>query len=346
VRRDAEFGYEFAATFCPQDADHDNSEATELKPWSTHNRLIPQSDRFQPPVVRPRQLLTVPGQRSVRRTVRGYLVLPHLAPVLVVEFATAAFAVIAWGGVPPAHLLGPLLLAMLGGQLAIGATNELVDLPFDAVGKAWKPLPSGDVSIRGARAMIIIGLIMMVAFGWRFGILALALLAAGTALGIAYDLWFKRTVWSWLPYLFALPLLPIWVFASLGKPEPRLLLLYPLGALTTIGVHFAQALPDVAIDRAAGLPTVTTHLGQRLTFVIAWLTTLTAPVLAWLAAWGLRLERPYFAIGLAAGLTVLLLTGNIILMAADRRLGIAACFPLVALATLASGLAWTLTLAR
>ena len=203
---------------------------------------------------------------------RGYLLLPHLAPVLVVELATAAFAVIAWGGVPPAQILWPLLLAMLGGQLAIGATNELVDLPFDTAGKPWKPLPSGDVSIRGAQAVVVVGLIVMMAFGWRFGILALALLAAGTALGIAYDLWFKRTVWSWLPYLLALPLLPIWVFASLGKPEPRLLLLYPLGALATAGVHFAQSLPDVAIDRAAGLPTATSRLGQRLTFVVAWLT--------------------------------------------------------------------------
>jgi 4-hydroxybenzoate polyprenyltransferase len=151
--------------------------------------------------------------------------LPHLAPVLVVELATAAFAVIAWGGLPPLHLFGPLLLAMLGGQLAIGAINELVDLPYDTAGKPWKPLPSGDVSIYGARAMAAAGLIMMAGFGWRFGAFALALLAAGTGLGIAYDLWFKRTVWSWLPYLLALPLLPIWVFASLGVPEPRLLLL-------------------------------------------------------------------------------------------------------------------------
>jgi 4-hydroxybenzoate polyprenyltransferase len=266
--------------------------------------------------------------------------------VLVVELATAAFAVIAWGGVPPAHLLGLLLLAMLGGQLAIGATNELVDLPFDAVGKPWKPLPSGDVPIRGAQAMVVVGLIMMVVFGWRFGILALALLAAGTMLGIAYDLWFKRTARSWLPYLLALPLLPIWVFASLGKPEPRLLLLYPLGALATVGVHLAQALPDVAIDRAAGLPTATTRLGQRLTFIVAWLTTLTAPVLAWLAAWRLGVEQPSLAIELAAGLTLLLLTGNVILVAANRRVGIAACFPLVALATLGCALAWTLIISR
>jgi 4-hydroxybenzoate polyprenyltransferase len=279
-----------------------------------------------------------------RRTVRGYLLLPHLAPVLVVELATAAFAVIAWGGLPPANRLGALLLAMLGGQLAIGATNELVDFPDDSVGKPWKPLPSGDVSIRGARAMRAVGLIMMVAFGSRFGLLPFVLLALGTGLGIAYDLWFKRTVWSWLPYLLALPLLPIWVFASLGKPEPRLLLLYPLGALATVGVHLAQALPDVAIDRAAGLPTATSRLGQRLTFVVAWLTTLSASPLAWLAAWRLGVDRPYVAIELAAALALVLLANNVILIAINRSLGIAACFPFVALSTLGCAIAWVLTI--
>jgi 4-hydroxybenzoate polyprenyltransferase len=218
----------------------------------------------------------------------------------------------------------------------------LVDLPLDTVGKPWKPLPSGDVSIRGAQTMVVVGSIMMVAFGSRFGILALALLAVGTALGIAYDLWFKRTVWSWLPYLLALPLLPIWVFAALGKPEPRLLLLYPLGALATVGVHFAQALPDVTIDREAGLETVTSRLGEMRIFVFAWLATLSAPVLGWFAAQWLGVEQSLFAIGLATGLILLTLIINVILFAANRRLGIAACFPLVALATLGCALAWTL----
>jgi 4-hydroxybenzoate polyprenyltransferase len=278
--------------------------------------------------------------------VRGYLLLPHLAPVLVVELATAAFAVIAWGGVPPAHLLGPLLLAMLGGQLAIGAMNELVDLPFDTIGKPWKPLPSGDVSIRGARAMVVVGLILMVAFGWRFGILAFALLAAGTALGIAYDLWFKRTVWSWLPYFLALPLLPIWVFASIGKPEPRLLLLFPLGALATIGVHFAQALPDVTIDREAGLETITSRSGEMRIFVFAWLATLSAPLLGWFAARWLGAGQQLVPIVIASGLAVLLLAVNVILISVDRRRGAIACFLLVATTTLGTGLAWALIVVR
>jgi 4-hydroxybenzoate polyprenyltransferase len=314
-----------------------------VTPRAPHHRLTSKSDTSERAEEHPGTLVEVRGTRPWRRTARGYLLLPHLAPVLVVELATAAFAVIAWGGLPPAHRLGPLLLAMLGGQLAIGATNELVDLPYDTAGKPWKPLPSGDVSIRGARAMLAVGLIMLVAFGSRFGALSFALLAFGTGLGIAYDLWFKRTVWSWLPYLLALPLLPIWVFTALGKPEPRLLLLYPLGALAAVGVHFAQALPDVTIDRAAGLPTATTRLGQRRTFVMAWLSTLSALPLAWLAAWRLGVDRPYVAIELAATLAVVLLVSNVILLATNRPLGIAACFPLVALSTLGCALGWTLT---
>jgi 4-hydroxybenzoate polyprenyltransferase len=271
--------------------------------------------------------------------------LPHLAPVLLVELASTTFAVIAWGGVPPARLLVPLLLAMLGGQLAIGAVNEIVDLPLDTQGKPWKPLPSGEVSLRGARAMAVAGLVMMTVCGLLLGLPSFALLALGTGLGLAYDLWLKPTRWSWLPYVLALPLLPIWVFASLGKPDVRLLLLYPLGALATIGVHFAQALPDVTTDREAGLRTVTSRLGSLATFAVAWLAVLTAPLLAWTAARWLALPGGTDAITVAGGIAVAACAINLALLAIDRRAGLAACFPLVALSTLASGVAWTMAVA-
>jgi 4-hydroxybenzoate polyprenyltransferase len=280
------------------------------------------------------------------RTLRGYLLLPHLAPVLVVELATAAFTVIAWGGTPPPGLLVTLLLAMLGGQLAIGAINELVDLPYDAQAKPEKPLVRGDVTIRGAQAMAVVGLVMMTAIGATLGFPAFALLALGTGLGIAYDLWLKRTPWSWLPYFLALPLLPVWVFVALGKPATVLLLLYPLGALPTVGVHLAQSLPDVVSDRAAGLRTASSRLGFALTFVVAWLLTLSAPVLAWLAAGRLGLAGGQPAIAAAAGIALIFLAVNLALFASGRRLGVAATFPLVALATLASGLAWAMAVAE
>lgn len=275
------------------------------------------------------------------RTLRGYLLLPHLTPVIVVEAATLLFAIVAWRGVPPLSLMAPLLLGMLGGQLAIGATNELADFPFDVAGKPDKPLPRGDVSVRGAQGMVLIGLAMMVGFGLALGPTAFSLLALGTGLGIAYDLWLKRTAWSWLPYLLALPLLPIWVFVALGRPEPRLLLLYPLGALATIGVHFAQALPDVAIDREAGMTSPTSRLGSRWTFALAWMATLSAPLLALAVGPSIGMSLPHPAVLVAGGVALGCLTLNLVLLAVDRRAGVGGCFPLVAVSTVVSGLAWT-----
>jgi 4-hydroxybenzoate polyprenyltransferase len=279
------------------------------------------------------------------RTVRGYLVLPHFVAIMVVELATLAFATIAWHGVPPLRLLAPLLFAMLGGQLVIGVTNEIVDYADDAVHKPSKPLPRGDVSMRGAKVMLLIGLAMMVCCGVALGWPSFVLLVAGSGLGVAYDLWLKRTRWSWLPYLLALPLLPIWVFVTLGRAVPALLLLYPLGALAAIGVHFAQALPDVASDRAAGLVTATSRLGARRVYWLAWIAALSAPALARLAAGWLEIHGGR-EIPVATAATVALLLFDVALLTAKRRVAYRWCFPLVAFTTVINGVAWVLVVAR
>jgi hypothetical protein len=56
--------------------------------------------------------------------------------------------------------------------------------------------------------------------------------------------------------------------------------------------------------------------------------------------------RPLTAITVAAVVGLVFLGINLVVMAQNRRAGVAACFPLVALATLTSGLAWTATVAR
>jgi 4-hydroxybenzoate polyprenyltransferase len=281
-----------------------------------------------------------------KRSLWGYVSLPHIVPVLVVELATVAFAVVAWGGFPPWRLLLPLVLAMLGGQLAIGALNELVDLPLDSVVKPGKPLPSGAVTLAGARTMVAVGLVMMMVFGLLFGVQAFALLAVGTGLGLAYDLWLKRTSWSWLPYFLALPLLPIWVFTALGRAEGRLLFLYPLGALAAVGVHLAQALPDTTLDRAAGLRTITSRLGLWRTFALAWVAALSAPVLAWIFAMKAPERGAADVVGVVAAGAVGLMLVNVALLVKDPRWGAVVCFPFVAAVTLISGLVWVMTIAH
>jgi hypothetical protein len=55
------------------------------------------------------------------------------------------------------------------------------------------------------------------------GLVTTALAVLGTGVGIGYNVFLKRTAWSWLPYLIALPLLPIWVWTALRGWEARLL---------------------------------------------------------------------------------------------------------------------------
>ena len=277
------------------------------------------------------------------RKVRAYVSLTHPVPIAIVMIATAAFAAIFAEGLPPFRLAATLLLAMLGGQLAIGALNELVDVELDAASKPWKPIPSGAVSRFGARMIAACGLGMAALFGASLGVAALLLLFVGTGLGLAYDLWLKRTPWSWLPYVLALPLLPIWVRTVVIGFDARLLLLYPLGLGAGAAIHLAQALPDCESDRAAGLRNPVSRLGERRSLMAACALATTAPLAAVSAAAavpdevarnGVVLSSATLAIGLIAAVPLL--------CRHQRSLGVRAAFPCLALATLIVAFGWVL----
>lgn len=269
--------------------------------------------------------------------------LPHPVPILVVLAATAGFALLVGRGSLPPGALAVLLGAMLGGQLAIGAVNEIADADLDRAAKPHKPIPAGSISVRAAWMLAAAGLALMALCGASFGPASLLLLAVGTGLGIAYDLWFKRTPLSWAPYALALPLLPIWVRTALVGFDPRLLLLYPLGAAATVGVHLAQAVPDAASDRAAGLSNPVSRLGERRSVALALALTATAPLVAAgcaLLPTGLVADRRIVVAGAVAAACPIVVAG--LAYAIDRSVGVRACFPLLASSLVAIGFAWVL----
>jgi 4-hydroxybenzoate polyprenyltransferase len=260
------------------------------------------------------------------QSLRGYLVLPHAVPIIVVMAATAGFAVVAAGGWPGGWRLFWLLGAMFGAQLVIGVVNELVDADLDAVAKPSKPIPAGLVSRRGARIVAICGLMLMAAFSVRFGLASFALCALGTGAGAAYSLWFKRTVWSWIPYLVALPLLPIWVWT----------------ALSTV-VQIAQSLPDVDADRGSNVRTLAVALGSARARYVCWGATLLAALLAAGFAPGLT-DDPWL-VWLAAGVACGLVGANAGIWMRDANAGALACFPCIAIGVVALGIGWAAALA-
>ncbi len=277
-----------------------------------------------------------------RQVLRGYLILPHAVPIVVVMAATAAFAVVATGGSLGPGELAWLLGAMFGAQLAIGAVNELVDADLDAIAKPDKPIPAGLVSRRGAQIVAISGVILMSACSLRFSFEAFLLCAIGTGVGIAYSFWFKRTIWSWIPYLIALPLLPIWVWTALGTVDSGLFAIYPIGATAVIAVQIAQSLRDIEADRDSGVRTLAVVLGPSCARLVCWAAMIVAALLAaGLAPW---LTKHPMCVWLAAFVACGLVGLNVAIWERNARSGALACFPCVAVGAVALGIGWTAAL--
>src|SRR5215207_1953397 len=151
--------------------------------------------------------------RTALARIGGFLRLLHPFPSLLNAAVTVALAYVAVRGRPPLADVGTLALAMLCIQCAIGALNDWADRALDARTKPEKPIPAG--LVRPALALTA-ALALAAVLAARFGLAAWALAMAGLGVGVAYDLGLKRTPLSALTYAVALPLLPVWVWTSLG----------------------------------------------------------------------------------------------------------------------------------
>ncbi len=175
------------------------------------------------------QLEAMPRQRGVRRMLRASRIV-HPFPTLLNVAATAALAFIAARGVPESRQMATMLLFMLCAQSAIGVTNDLFDRDLDARTKPWKPLVAGFVSIR-AGVVLAIGLtVASVTVAAMLGPAVCGLAVLGLACGLAYDVRLKRTMFSAVPYMVGIPVLPLWVWTVDGDWQPVMWWLLPLGA--------------------------------------------------------------------------------------------------------------------
>jgi 4-hydroxybenzoate polyprenyltransferase len=240
----------------------------------------------------------------------------HPFPTVLNVAATAALACVAIRGLPDRDRFAAMLLVMLLVQSAIGVTNDLFDQDLDARTKPWKPIVAGLVS--PAAAAIVAGTLAVAALAIASTLapasFGLALL--GTASGLAYDVRLKRTMLSAVPYMIGIPVLPIWVWITVGKWDASLGWLLPLGALIGLALHLANTLPDLDADVAAGVGGLAHRLGARASIVVAWTSfgaalALSAAIAPWVG-YDLRMYAAAVAFG------VLCLVGSIAVYALRR----------------------------
>ena len=214
--------------------------------------------------------------------VRGLALACHPGPTAAVTVLTA---LLAWSaGHSPARA-ALVTSAVLTGQLSIGWSNDLIDARRDrAVGRTDKPLASGDVteqSVRVACAAALAACVgLSLACGWASGLVHLLL---GVASGWAYNVWFKRTVLSPLPYAVAFGALPAVVTLALPSPALPPVWVVATGALLGAGAHLLNALPDLADDEATGVRALPHRLGAE---VVRWLAPVVLLAGTVVAAYG------------------------------------------------------------
>ncbi len=191
-------------------------------------------------------------ERRTGGTIRSLVFLGHPGPSLLVTGVLVAIAGLAGRGIPDGTRALQLVGAMLPVQLCIGVINDVADLSADTVAKPHKPLVRGVVERSTAIGLgVALGAIGLgVAAGINLATLALDALALGA--GLAYDLGLRRTALSWVPWWVGMAVLPLEGYASVGSIPSRLLLVVPLSGFIAIGLHFANALPDIGGDRIAG----------------------------------------------------------------------------------------------
>lgn len=154
-------------------------------------------------------------------------------------------------------------LSMTALQVSIGAFNDLVDAPRDVGRIPPKPIPDGLVTPAAARAVVLGGAVVGVALAVPSGPATVVLSGVVLLIGYAYDLRFKGTAWSWVPFAVGIPLLPVfaWLGATGGLPGSFAILL-PTAFVAGAGLAIANARADVERDESVGVDSVALRLGS------------------------------------------------------------------------------------
>ena len=200
------------------------------------------------------------------RRIIGLLRASHFGPNLLVTFISLFFASLYWWE-------GPAIVIAIGvfcGQLVVGWSNDIIDFKDDLLhNRQKKPLASGQISLRLLQNSVRVMLPLAIAIN-LFGPLGfvgggLSLLAIGLA--VAYNFYFKFTIFSWLPYAIAFGALPSCMALSKGQaPE---LWMWLGGALLGTAAHFLNVVKDMDEDRVSGIKGLPQRLGTKASVVTA-----------------------------------------------------------------------------
>src|SRR3954452_2888418 len=245
--------------------------------------------------------------RSIPPALSALLRASHPGPTVAVTALTALLAIAVGHGLRTGLVVTG---AVAAGQLTIGWSNDLIDAGRDQqVGRADKPVARGEVSEALVRRAIAAAAACCLVLSLACGLASAAvhlLLVLGS--GWAYNLGFKRVVWSWLPYAIAFGGLPAVITLALPDPQWPPVWMMAAGALLGVGAHLLNALPDLADDAQTGVHGLPHRLGgRRLRWLAPLVLTVASAVVALRTGTGVWV---WAALGLCVLLAVVAVCGR------------------------------------
>lgn len=206
-------------------------------------------------------------KRQLHEIILGFFLLSHPVPVLFHIIAVTLFTLLAVWQHPIWSIIVLVIAAHAAMQVSIAMLNDYCDRRLDAEGKRNKPIPRGLVKPREALVGGLIMIAVMLALLLLLPPLALLVSLCYLALGQAYNLGLKSTPWSGIVFALAMPLIPLYAFAGVGRAFPFLFWVVPLGFFLGIALNLANSLSDIEKDAAGGAKTLAVFLGVKRSFL-------------------------------------------------------------------------------
>ncbi len=203
---------------------------------------------------------------SMMKRFKGLRQACHFGPTLIVTAIGWIFSNHYWWE-GPAYVIA---FGIFCGQLVVGWTNDLYDYKDDVQHqRSKKPLVTGLITPAYLRKWII----FMTPFSFfanlagPLGIKGGMVYMLGIGCGIAYNFYFKFTLFSPLPYAIAFAALPSSIAISKEIMPPTWMWLG--GALFGMAAHFINVIKDMEEDQQSGIKGLPQRLGKKRSILVA-----------------------------------------------------------------------------
>ena len=173
-------------------------------------------------------------------------------------------AMLAARGVPTAHQIIWIIVAMVSARSAAMSFNRLADVLVDAANPRTRTraLPAGALTRNFVTSFVIASSAIFVFAAWELNRLAFLLSPVALAVLLLYSYTKRWTRWSHLVLGFALGIAPAaaWI-AVRGSLDPRILLLTAAVTFWVAGFDVLYACQDYEFDQQAGLHSLPRYCG-------------------------------------------------------------------------------------